>query len=346
MLLNIPLMFVILDPLAPPGLQGAAPRYLIYVIPYSLLLLGWGAQLWRPIKPFLIMTSVVGLYFLAMPSWSYGGSDFVDWPRSLKEVVLNPRETCVITDGRAYGPVTRYLPAGATLAQTGEVEECLGYPRIVLASNDFRIWQVRHFDEMSEQLRQEYRLVSNTALFPAQITVYEKTPSKTFQLIPSRLDLPEQDIRFPVTVPERGWHIQGFTRLDSETPVLATTPALNEAGRLWILTNFRSESQVERGAPVFRVHLKAAGNEDVQVFLHAGEETASWQGSCNSCESMYEWTKFLHLLGASSYSGAYRQHQAHVWGFPLDLASPDIQSITISYLLPDGTGYFWGIYPE
>lgn len=346
MLLNIPLMFLVLDPLAPPGLQGAAPRYLIFVVPYFLLLLGWGAQLWRPIKPVLIMTSVVGLYFLVVPSWSYGGSDFMDWPRYLREVMLSHQETCVITDGRAHGPVQRYIPAGTKMILSGEMAECLGYPRIVLASNDFRLWQVRHLDEMAKRLSQDYNLVSNATLFPAQITVYEKAPAQTFQFVPSRLDLPEQDIRFPVSVPERGWHIQGFVRLDAETPTQTRAFALNEVGHLWVLTNYRTGSPLEPGEPVFRVDLKSAGKEDIQILLRAAEETASWEGSCNSCKSMYEWTKLLHLLGTSTYLGAYRQYQAHVWGVPLDLTSQDIESVTISYLLPEGTGYFWGMYPE
>lgn len=347
MLLNVPLMFLVLDPLAPPGLQGAAPRYVIFVIPYFLLLLALGAQMWTPLKPALIMASLVGLYFLAAPSWSYGGSDFTDWPRYLREAVENPQQTCVITDGRAQGPVARYIPTGTRIAGTGEGTDCLGFSRIILVSDDFRLFQVRYFDGMADSISRDYALVSNATLFPAQITVYEKASAEPPQFVPSRMDLPEQDLRFPIVIPERGWQIDGFVRLDDKTPVKAIPFAPEDTENLWILTNYRVEDRPEPGTPVFSLHFSAGPeSQDSEVTLRAGEETATWEGYCNSCVSMYEWTKSLHLLGSFAYPGAYRQYPAHIWGFPLNLASQKFESVTITYLLPNGTGYFWGIYPE
>ncbi len=113
MLLSIPFLYLVLDPLAPPSLQGAAPRYLIFVVPYFLYIVALGAGLWRPLIPALILVSLAGLYFLARPAWSNGSSDLVDWRRLLAEATPLPAQTCILTDGRAYEPVKRYAPAEA-----------------------------------------------------------------------------------------------------------------------------------------------------------------------------------------------------------------------------------------
>jgi hypothetical protein len=345
MLLNIPLLFLVLDPLAPPGLQGAAPRYVIFVVPYFLLLLALGAQVWKPLKPALILVSVAGLYFLAMSVWSYSGSDLMDWPLYLREAVPYSQQTCIITDGRAQDAVIRYAPVGTKVALMGKAADCSGFSRVVLVSDDFRLLQVRYFDQMGENVSKDYAPVSNVTLFPAQITVYEKKPALQLQFVPSRLDLPEQDLHFPIPIPKYGWQVDGFARLDDKVPAVTIPLKLENAGSLWVLTNYYMETLPTSGTPVFKLHFSGIpGSDDVEMTLRAGEETTDWEGHCNSCISVYEWTKLLHLLGSYAYSGAYRQYQAHVWGFPFNLAVQKFETVTITYLLQNGTGYFWGMY--
>ena len=345
MMLNIPLLFWVLDPLAPPGLQGGAPRYIIFVTPYFLLVLALGAQAWKPLKPALIMANLIGLYFLAMPIWSYGSGDFTDWGLYLKKAVIQPQQTCIITDGRGQAPIIRYSPVGVKVELMDKSADCLGFSRIVLVSNDFRLIQVRDFDRIGKNISNEYTLLSNTTFFPAQITLYEKKPAQSLEFSPSRMDLPEQDLHFPITIPKRKWQINGFVRLDNTTPSVTLLSNMEDVGNLWILTNYRAENLPKRGTPTFALRFTAAdGSKEVEIILHEGEETASWDGQCNSCASVYEWTKSLHLLGNYAYPGAYSQYQAHIWGYPLNLPSQKFKSLTITYLLSDSTGYFWGIY--
>jgi len=341
------LMFLVLDPLAPPGLQGATPRYVIFVIPYFIFLIAIGAQAWKPLRPALIIVSLVGLYFLANPTWSYGGGDFTDWPRYMKIAVKQPQQTCVITDGRAQGSVIRYSPVGTKLALMGKAEDCSGFSRIVLVSDDFRLFQVRYLDLIGESLSRDYTLVSNVTLFPAQITIYEKRPAQSIQFVPSRLDLPEQDLRFPIVLPERGWQIDGFTRLDNQKTSVTIPLNMENVGTLWALSNYRTENLPKPGTSVFNLHFTGRpGNANVEMTLRAGVETADWGGYCTSCVSVYEWTKYLHLLGSYAYPGAYSQYQAHIWGVPFNaLIQSQFTSITITYLLPNGTGYFYGFFP-
>jgi hypothetical protein len=347
MLLNVPLLFLVIDPLAPAGFLGATPRYVIFVIPYLLLLLALGAQSWKLLMPVLIIANLAGLAFLAVPVWSYEGDDFTNWPGYLKEAVPQPQQACIITDGRAQDPVTRYAPLGTKMALMGKVSDCLGFSRIVFVSNDFRLSQVRYFDQMEAGISQDYSLVSNRTLFPAQITVYEKEPSQSIQFVPSHLDLPEQDLRFPINIPAHGWQINGFARLDGITHIVTIPLTVENAGNLWVLTNYRTDTIQPSGTSVFNLHFNARpGNGDTKLALHAGEETAAWEGYCNSCVSIHEWTKLLQLLGSYAYPGAYSQYQAHIWGYQLmNLDTQKFESVTITYLLSNGTGYFWGIYP-
>ena len=350
MLLNIPLLFLVLDPLAPPALQGAAPRYVIFVIPYLLLLLALGAEAWRPLMSALVFICLTGLFFLAFPAWSYGGDDFMNWPTYLKAAVPQPRQTCIITDGRAQAAVTRYAPFGTKLALMGKVSDCLGFSRIVFVSDDFRLSQVRYMDTMEAGINNDYSLISNVTLFPAQITVYDKEPAQSIpsQFVPSRLDLPEQDLRLPVYIPAHGWQINGFARLDDATPIVTVPLNTENAESLWLLTDFRSENASPSGTPVFSLRFNGTSGHDVMdLVLHAGQETADWAGTCDSCAPIYEWTKSLQLLGSYAYPGAHSQYQAHIWGRQLtNLDGQKFDSVTVKYLLPDGTGYFWGIYPD
>ncbi len=347
MLLNVPLLFLLLDPLAPPGLQGAAPRYVIFVIPYFLLLVAYGAQAWKPLKPALIIINLVGLYFLARPLWSYGGGDFTNWPLFLNDAVIQPKQTCIVTDGRAQDPVNRYAPLGAKIVRDN-AQECLGFPEIVLVSNDYRLSFVKNFDEMAKNISMNYTLVSNETLFPEQETVYEKILPERFQIPPGRLDLPEQDLRFPINIPGRGWQLNGFVRLDSQTPSVILFFPNGDFGNLLVLTNYRVDNDPPQGTPIFSLDFKNPGGNNLsQVIFSAGNQTGSWQGSCSSCISIYSWTKLFALLGSYYYPGAYQQYQAHIWGSSINLSSPyQFSSITITYLFSRGTGYFWGLFPE
>lgn len=344
MLANIPLMFLVLDPIAPPGLQGAAPRYLIYTVPFFLLVLALGAQSWKPLKPLLIGVSLVGLVCLALPSWSYGGSDLINWPLYLNQTVKQPEETCIITDGRAQAPVSRYAPPGTRLALLGTLEDCSGFARIVLASSDYRLSQVRYFDQFGASLAGDYSLVSNVTMFPAQVTVYDKSPSGSSLAVASRLDLPEQDLRFPITIPERGWRVDGFTRLDSQSSVITLPLSASDPGSLWVLASYRAATYFAPGTPVLRL-LFSVADDTSEVVLRAGYEISGWEGTCADCVSIYSWQKKLHLLGSYAYPGAYRQYRAHIWAYPLSFPPNTVpSSVTVTYLPDTGTGYFYGLY--
>ncbi len=84
---------------------------------------------------------------------------------------------------------------------------------------------------------------------------------------------------------------------------------------------------------------------DIHLFLLADRETSQWNGECNDCNQVYSWTKTISLVGSYYYPGAYQQYIANIWGYLYDTNGDEITAISIDYLLPSGTGYFYGIHP-
>lgn len=347
MLLSVPFMYLVLDPLAPPGLQGAAPRYMIFVAPYLMLVLAVGARQWKFMPYALIVLSLTGLFCTAWPKWSYEqNGDTMDWKTYLNTAIGNSQQSCVVMDGRSEGSVLRYAPLGTKIVR-GDLNQCLGFSRIVLVSDDFRLFQTRSFDEMEALLlKSSYRLVSNYVLFPAQITAFEQSPQgNRGQIFPSRLDLPEQDLHFPIVVSINGWKIEGFMRLDKQRPLIETFVPTGSNGNVWLLSNYRVDRPVPAGTPVFSLQYETISGVQKEIILKAEEETSNWNGACTSCSQIANWTKLIHLIGAYSYPGAYSQYEAKIWGIQILLEDQAPGSaLKISYLLPTGTGYFWGLY--
>lgn len=334
-------VFLVLDPMAPPSLQGAAPRYVIFVLPVFLALLALGASDSRGLMFGLAAIQVVALAFFLFPTWSYGQGDIIDWRRAFSEAVAVPSKTCLVVDGRASGPAERYAPPGVHISR--QLDGCLGHERLVLVTGDFRLRQVRSFDAMAARLAADYDVVDAMSRFPAQITVYDLRPGGLAQLPPGRLDLPEQDLRLPLTTRE-GWTLNGFVRLDSETPVYEGPIEVSEPAV--VLSNFRSSTHVPAGTPVLSVTLLGAAGEQQSTILHAGRETAAWDGTCSACRPVASWTKRLHLVGAQGYPGAYRHHEAFIWAAPIPMPQWPVHSLRAETLLPRATVYLWGLYPQ
>jgi len=80
MIFNVFLMYLVLDPLAPSGLQGANPRYLIYVLPYMVLFIAEGVQAWNPSRFILVAICLLVCSLLLDQVGVYDSSDLVNWP--------------------------------------------------------------------------------------------------------------------------------------------------------------------------------------------------------------------------------------------------------------------------
>jgi len=344
MLASVPAMYLIFDPLAPPTLQGAAPRYLIFVWPFFFLVLALGSEA-SSVRWFSLVTGqllVLGLFLF--PTWSYAGSDLIDWPSYLDTTINESRRTCLVIDGRSRGPVERYAPDGVRVVS--DLDACLGYDRVLLISSHYRLSMVRHFDGWAARLAaQGYALVTNITQFPAQITVYQRSPKPGFQVPPARLGLPEQDLRLPMPAETLDWQLLGFMRLDPQAPSYRGAVSLLAEKGVYLVSNYRVAKPIPRGTPVLSLTWLGASGQREEIVLRAGIETAAWDGMCEICERIATWPKRLHLVGAQAYPGAYRHYRATIWGTSTVLPSWPVQEIKVVSLLSEGTVYFWGVYP-
>ncbi|MFV9507765.1 MAG: hypothetical protein AB4911_24715 [Oscillochloridaceae bacterium umkhey_bin13] len=340
-LLTVGALFLILDPLAPPSFQGAAPRYIIFVLPIVLLVLALGANNSRILWVGLITSQLTGLTFLHSSNWSYGTTDLIDWPHHLKQVVIRPEVTCLVVDGRARSPVERYAPAGVQIVNTPE--QCMPYERIILITADNRLALLRPFDKFALTLVADHRLAANITQFPAQFSTYDKAPGEGVPIIPGRLDLPERDLVLPVQAARHDWTLHGFVRLDGTDATVELAPPAGSG--LYLLSNYRNSSAIPDGTPIATIRWTGTMGEEQETTIRAGVETADWNGRCTSCEPVFQWTKRLSLVGARSYPDAYRHYQATVWASPLAAPPWSVAHIVVTSLLDDGTFYFWGIYP-
>jgi hypothetical protein len=336
-------LYLILDPLAPPALQGAAPRYAIFVLPIFWAVLALGAAASKLLRLGLAATQVAAMAFFLFPIWSYGGSDLANWPAYLRETVVTPNQTCIVVDGRGRAPVERYAPTGVTIA--GQLTPCIGYERILLISNDYRLPMIRSFDRMSLSLAHDYDLVTNIVQFPAQVTVYQRSADGLLHVPPARLDLPEQDLVLPIRTPTHGWMLQGFARLDATTPSLDLRVVA--PGATYLLANYRDAARpIPQGTPSLSLRWYGPDGQTQETILHAGVELGAWDGACGTCMPAASWTKRLALVGGHSFPDAYRQYNATIWAQRLVLPPWPAERVTLTSLLDGGTIYVWGIYPE
>ncbi|HUS15694.1 MAG TPA: hypothetical protein VM536_11840 [Chloroflexia bacterium] len=341
-LLSVPVLYLVLDPLAPPTLQGAAPRYVIYALPVFALVIALGASTWRPLIPGLACVTCIGLAGFFWPSWSAGGADLMNWPQALRQYIPAPEASCVVVDGRARAPVQRYAPAGTTIVD--HVDRCAGYQRVLLISNDYQLANTRPLDGQSSQLGATYVVAESRSLFPAQITVYDHAADGATGLSPARLGLPEQDLQLPLRATQ-GWTIPGFVRLDATTPS-AHIPLHAVDAPAWIVTNYQTAAAVPDGTEVAKLVLHDAAGAGTAVSLRAGVDTANWAARCSSCSPVAGWRKRFSLVGAAYYPDAYREYDVHLWGTRAPRLRVPVKSIDVTSLLPDGTFYFWGVYTE
>jgi hypothetical protein len=348
LLLEVVFVFLVAEPLAPPDAFGAAPRHVLFVLPAFLIVLGVGAANTRWLRTGLLTTQVVAVGCLLWPVWSDEPVDLVDWKAHLRQVISVPEETCVIVDGRAGERVRRYVPPGVTIlpADATLVKDKDLPKRIVLISLDHRAEITRTTETLERSLTNGYRLLTNRTLFPAQIAVYDRTSSASgLRFVPSRLELPEQDLHLPLLTRPGNMSLPGFMRLDKDQPEVKLDGCLREGESYLMASNFRSKSPVPQGTPVARLVFQYPEGRHQEVVLRAGDETDAWNAVRGKCRPLASWTKRAHLVGRMSYPGAYRQHEAVVWGKALPPLVEDASQVCVYSLLSEGTFYFWGLLP-
>ncbi len=280
-LLQFAFVFLVADTLAPAQAPGVDSRHVIFLLPGILaaIAVGMAERYLLLLAPLAVQ--VVGLGCLLVPSWNDPPVDVMDWRSQLREAIAEPADTCVLVDGRAEERVLRYAPPSTSVSPPGVVPDKLP-TRLVLVSNDARLKMTRHLDDVALALDARYELVRNYTLFPGQVTVYERDRSGGLvRFRPSRLGLPEQDLRLPLKVHNEDWELLGFMRLDKDRPAV-TVAAQLPPGHFLVASNYRCRTPVPDGTPVARLVFESDSGEARTFVLRANEDTASWACASNA----------------------------------------------------------------
>lgn len=336
-------LYLIVDPLPPRTLQGAAPRYVIYIFPIYSLVIFLGAYKRKGMLLALFLINFITMAFFLKSDWSCGAVDLMDWPRHLNASIAEPSQTCVINDYDASLSLGRYLPE--EIKRTIDPEGCLNYPRVLLITNNESVELIRQFDKGSAALLSTHDVIDSIRQFPAQITVFKKRTSlKTVdQVPPARLSLIEQDMPLPLRTTEGAE--MGFVRLDAEQKTY-TASLSRKTESLNVIGAYRSNETISAGTPVLKLVWQDQAGRSREEILRAGIEICSWVDErCERAEEAGHWIKRFHLVGKQTYPEAHRQFKARIWRSPIKIQEP-AQNIEATSLLEEGTFYLFALNPD
>jgi hypothetical protein len=364
--LGLGLLYLVFDPLAPPTLQGAAPRYLIFLLPIFYLVVAAGTRFsktrWLLVP--LLLVNFAGLALYWQGDWSYT-DDLVDWramgQRVAENSVLSVAEgsnaqTDVIADGRAYELTKRYVPSKNPISKLGEYAPRAETARIILLTNDYHAERRADADAFLENIRGDFELTQTWSQYPTFLFVLNRraAPQKNFavdaqtgrvETMPELYGLEFQDARLPLNANLNGNLIAlpGPFVLN-EQPRAFSLAQPTQAQTLWLLSQVVGASATN-GAPLATLQIDFADGSRQVVPIRLGQETAVWNSTCGGeCVPVASWRKRAALLGTSAYPDSWREFDAQVFGAPIVLNSnARVTRIALERANNTGDLYVWGL---
>ncbi len=356
-----PLTYLVFDPLASSTLQGAAPRYLIFLLPLFYLLVAGGTGFrqtrWLIVPLLLVNFASLGSYWAG--TWAYT-DDLVDW-RALTQVVTQEftPDTQIFLDGRATGNAQFYFPPDARSAltpQTARVQP--ETTRAIVIASDFHAESRQTGNMLLRELQKNFTFERSWSKYPAfvQILSQQHKPPNTFSVdaATGRIELPVelyglefQDVRLPVQAKFNGQSLPlfGAFAVAPNAPRVLPLSRPTAAQTLWMLSSMIGSPKSVVGDAVAELVVEFDDGRQQIIPLRNGYETGRWDGACESCETAFQWHKRLALLGAAAYPGSWNDFQASVFAAPLELKSSQrVTKITLKGLRPDETLYVWGLF--
>ena len=369
--LSLVLLFLVFDALIPPSFAGAAPRYLIFLLPLFYLVAAMGVQ-GRRSQLLLVPLLLVNLGSLASfwsGDWSYT-DDLIDW-RAVTEWTdkyVTP-QTALLLDGRAEGVADYYFPptwsrqSEWTYQTTGGMETIKSDLRIIVFSDDFHLEARQQASVILQEIEGQFDRTAVWSHYPLfvyvydrrqdhQDTVYQVDPTTGSSALPSEIyGLEFQDLQLPATVTLGSRRLQLLGEFELPAPDQSTRRDLplarpTTASRIWLLSNLTDAAGLKPGTVLGRLTAKGEDGSTKEFPLRAGLETAAWNDRCQpaACTSVYTWRKRLALLGAEGYPGSSEEFDASIFAVELDLNSPIlIRALEIQRVASPGTLHVWGI---
>lgn len=356
------LLFLVFDPLAPPSLQGAAPRYLIYLLPLAYLvpaagtMSGWSRWLLVP----LLLVNLAGVASVWQGDWSYG-DDLVNW-RQVRDYVAEYYRpgTLLVIDGRAEGQTSVYFPGDWQSTGLFDYVPDGNAARVIVVTADFHADRRQDADRVTRDLQQNYTLRDALAQYPLFVSVFDRStkPTGTAEADGNgRIDLPYeqyalefQDLRLPVTatVGTSTMPLYGAAALDDSSEKRVRRVTLAEpiaAQRMWVVSQVVGAANPDGTEPVAVLRVHFADGTTREFELNVGEQTGLWDGTCApGCETAFTWHKRLALLGTSAYPGSWNDFTARAFAYPFTWdGAQAVTGIELEKIGDGGTFYVWGL---
>lgn len=369
------LLYLVFDPLSGPGLQGAAPRYLVFLLPLFYLLLAAGSVHHRfqmGLTALLLLTNIGGLASYWSNTWAYS-DDLIDWRVVTRWVsdYVTP-QSIALMDYRSERAVNFYFPSTWQREGTWNFEMVSdrarldSYARIIFLSGAFQQDRRTSATALLRALEQQFDRRAAWGQYPLFVYVYDRKPAATdgsrVDSATGSLNLPAtiygvefQDLRLPfaVDVGNRTVQITGalaLPGLEQEREQRVELALPTTARRMVLLSNWVGGDALPGGTLIANLKIEREDGTTATAPLRLGYETASWKDNAcqpHACRAALTWRKRLALLGNAAYPGSWEEFSASLWAADLvfELRAP-IRALHLQRTNTPGVLYVWGIVFE
>ena len=360
------LLYLVFDPLAPSSLQGASPRYLIFLLPFFYLVVAAGVQdkqRWLIVPLLLVNLGSLGVYWDG--DWAYT-DDLINW-RTVAEWsgrYVNP-QTLVLTDGRSDGPADYYLPGDWDKRNLWDyisvtTSANITNPRVLVFSSDFHDDRRRDVSRLLENLSQTYTPVAVWNKYPLFVYVFDRKPKQAESFMIDSygsVDIPReiyglefQDLRLPISMSVYGQRIESIGAfalpgIGGQTNRRFVLAKPTQAQRIRLLSNVTGAA-LSAGTQLGELSIVGTDGALVKYPIRVGMETNVWNKPCqpSTCVVVSTWRKRLALLGSASYAGSWQEFDAFIFASTLELnSSMSIKSLDWHWTSSRGILNVWGI---
>ncbi len=354
------LLYVVFDPLSPPTLQGAGPRYLIFLIPFFYLAIIAGAQRkqFSWLIGLLLLVNLGGLWSYWFGDWAYT-DDRVNWRDIARwaSAYVVP-DTLVLLDGQSYELAEFYFPREwekATLS-----DRIPDAPRAVFISYNWHAGARAETTRALRALEVRYEPRAARAQYPFFGFILDRTltPGSYTVGADGQVNLPNefygieyQDLHLPFSaqVNQRALNVTGafgLPRFDGASAETIPLAQPTRARHIILLSHLIDAENIRDGTVVASLKIIGEDERTRETPLRVGYETGVWDAAC-ACRAVYTWRKRAALVGLQGYPGAWREFDAAIFASELNLDSAvAIRALEFERTPSPGKFYVWGVALE
>lgn len=354
-------MFLFVDAITPAA-TGLSPRYAVFALPLYLAPIAVGAVPFQ--RGFLVafvallIVQGAGIGAFQKNGWN-NNEEMVNWFDLASWVEHNAMgSTVIVSDGRAFGSVQRYVSPKIPVVPEWEFDEAVAQnrfasvDRVIFVSANWRADAARDLNSRLAYLQTQFALSDARVQFPVFAYVFARPAGSSGALNPpiEIFDLAYQDLRLPLVVSYRDKTLRVMSQftLDANRATRTLPIASSQKiKRVLLLSTVTRASSLRSGDTIAEIILRDSSGAAHSLPLRLGTETQTWDQTCapSACQIAYTWRKRLALLGSAGYPGALQEFDAHLFIADLLLTEPtNARAIEFRYTARAGSLQIWGVH--